>query len=95
MMARLCYLLGLCLLLLPVSAQEDVITWFDEGDVLFYVTQDDALMVYNPHTRTEEKLLENVQGFSPNPDGRIAYTRTDEGQRPTAQHDTLYRPGAA
>jgi WD40 repeat protein len=50
----------------------------DDTDMLAYVSDEDHLMLYDPRSRTETKLLEDVGGFVMAQDGRVAFTRLDE-----------------
>lgn len=59
------------------SAQTEAQSEIDD-DKLAYVSQDDQLMLYDPRTRTETKLLDNVQDFLIARNGRVAFRKLDD-----------------
>lgn len=48
------------------------------NDMLAYVSQEGHLMLYNPQTRTETLLFENVRHFLLSPNGYLAFSKSDE-----------------
>lgn len=82
--------LMLSVLFSGIGAQDepaDAVNNADRRDNLAYVTEDHHLMLYNPRDRTETKLLDNVQRFVIARDGRVVFTRYDEGDPQLADTD--------
>lgn len=59
-------------------AQDEPDYAVSDRDMLAYVTEDDRLMLYDPRTRTETELLDNVSNFVLSREGRIAFTGRDQ-----------------
>jgi WD40 repeat protein len=75
-------LLILSVFLSSIGAQDEPEYAADDSgnnrDMLAYVSNEGHLMLYDPHDRTETKLLDNVSSFVLGRDGRVAFTRQDE-----------------
>lgn len=57
---------------------EHAINDANNRDMLAYVSNEDQLMLYDPHDRTETKLLDGVRSFVLGRDGRVAYRNQDQ-----------------
>lgn len=57
---------------------DDRLNHADSSDMLAYVSDENQLMLYDPHERTEITLLDNVDTFLMGRDGRIAFTMLNE-----------------
>lgn len=61
-----------------INAQDEPDVDAVGNDMLAYVSQDGHLMLYNPQTRTETLLFENVHHFLLSPNGYLAFIKDDE-----------------
>lgn len=52
-----------------------------KGDILAYVSAEDNLMLYDPQTRTQTTLLQNVASFAMARSGKAAFTKTDTNDK--------------